>query len=64
MMERRQYKCEVSGLVCPFNDDIWELGGADAIVKDSCPIQRYENSDERTETRTFLSDWCRHLIER
>lgn len=63
-MEKRQYKCEISGRVCPFNDDIWELGGADDIASDNCPIQSYENSNQTTETVRRISDWCKHLIPR
>lgn len=63
-MGERQYECAISGCACPFNDDVWELGGADSIANDNCPVQSYQNSDRKTESVLYVSDWCRYLIER
>ena len=64
-MKRRDYKCAISGRVCPFNDDdTWEWGGADDVARDNCPIQAYENSNRREGDTLVLDDWCKHLIAR
>lgn len=61
---KRQYKCKISGRVCPFNDDDWEMGGADDVATDNCPVQSYENNSRRMGNMIYLSDWCIHLIQR
>lgn len=61
---RAQYKCAVSGRVCPFNDAVWEYGDARAYAQGYCPVHRYEASDDDTGEIGVLNDYCRHLLER
>jgi hypothetical protein len=61
---KAQYKCEVSGRVCPFNDSYWDICGDSA--KYECPIQAYENSNRRSKDgiALIIDDSCKHLIPR
>ena len=65
---KAQYKCEVSGKVCPYNDDFWDMYGAEDDARDNCPIQAYQKEQENylnAEGRFVItSDYCRHLLER
>ena len=60
---RAQYKCEVSGRVCPFNDAFFEIQGA----KYECPIKAYEKEPNYTDAEGIYhitSDYCKHLLDR
>ena len=65
---KAQYKCEVSGKVCPFNDYFWETDGAEDDARYSCPIQAYQKKKENYINAkgryVITSDHCRHLLER
>lgn len=62
---KADYKCAISGRVCPFNDDFWEYGAADAAAADNCPIQSYQNSNyTKPDGVRVINDWCKHLIPR
>ena len=62
---KADYICAISKHVCPFNDDFWELGGADAAASDNCPIQSYENSNRiKSDGTKVIRDWCKHLMPR
>lgn len=63
--EKRQYKCDVTNRVCPFNNDVWLYAYADHIADDNCPINAYEHEPMRVVgNMKIFSDWCIHLIPR
>lgn len=60
---RAQYKCEVSGRVCPFNDAFFEIQGAEY----ECPVHAYQKEPNYTDAEGvyhITSDFCNHLLER
>lgn len=63
-MAKKPYKCRVNGRVCPFDDSFFEMAYAGGAA-DSCPIQKYENSNHTKEDGTrVINDWCKHLVDR
>lgn len=64
MRRKAQYRCAISKRVCPFNDDFWEMGGADDAATDGCPIGKYEDNHHKEGKMFVFDDWCKHLRER
>lgn len=64
MRRKAQYRCAISKRVCPFNDDFWEMGGADSAAADGCPIGKYEDNHHKEGKMFVFDDWCKHLRER
>lgn len=64
MMDKRDYRCRLSGKPCPFNDaDTWEKGDARNFARNNCPIQNYEPDDAYMDGKIAVyNDWCRHLV--
>lgn len=67
---RADYKCAVTGRVCPFNEaDTWQWGqGNGDGAKDNCPVQAYEKERENYTDENgvyhITSDYCKHLLDR
>ena len=60
-----EYRCAVSGKICPFNGNVWEMGDARDIAHSECPAKSYSNSDyTRPDGTKVYSDFCKHLIPR
>ena len=65
MRRKAEFKCALSGRVCPFNSDFWDQGLAGLEAADNCPIEKYENSNHGNEDGSYtFDDWCKYLIAR
>lgn len=59
---RADYKCAVSGRVCPLNEPFWEVCSG---AEDECPIHEYQRGDYvKPDGTRVINDWCKHLVNR
>ena len=61
---RADYKCSITGRVCPFSWEYFYYDGGSA--KYECPINQYEDNNHRSAdgVALVLDDTCKHAIAR